>query len=177
MKTTPWISLFVAALLICLVGNTQAATPPAAGEAAPPFQLLDQNLKSHALGDYAGDWVILYFYPKDDTPGCTREACSFRDNWASLQQLGAVVLGVSLDDVSSHKAFAEKYHLPFPLLADPQGVTAQAYGAKPALSLWAKRYTFIIDPKGTIAKAYLKVDPETHSQQVISDLTALISAQ
>jgi len=162
MKHARWISFCILALLAGLVTSAEAATP-AAGDTAPQFSLADQNAHRHSLADYAGQWLVLYFYPKDDTPGCTQEACNFRDEWARLQQMGVTVLGISLDDISSHKAFAEKYHLPFPLLADLDGATAKAYGASPLLSRWAKRYTFIIDPEGVVAKAYLKVDPEHHA--------------
>ncbi|HEX5538334.1 MAG TPA: peroxiredoxin, partial [Methylophilaceae bacterium] len=106
-----------------------AAEVPAAGQAAPAFSLPDQTGQQHSLSDYRGSWVVLYFYPKDDTPGCTKEACSFRDDLFKLEKLGAKVVGVSVDDSDSHAAFARKYHLPFPLLADKQGKIADSYGA------------------------------------------------
>lgn len=119
--------------------------------------------------------MVLYFYPKNDTPGCTAEACRFRDDIHRLKALGAQVIGVSIDNQQSHKAFAEKYGLPFPLLADREGEVAKAYGG-----LWslgplrlAKRHTFIIGPDGHIAKIYRKVGPEQHSDRVIADLTRL----
>ena len=171
MQPKWWILLVVIALLSS--GLTVAATPMP-GDTAPAFELIDQNMQSQSLEQYSGNWVVLYFYPKDDTPGCTQEACNFRDDWARLQQMGVVVLGVSLDSVASHKAFAEKYHLPFPLLADLDGNTARAYGAKALL--WAKRYTFIINPAGIIAETYLKVDPATHANEVISALERHLSS-
>ncbi len=153
-----------------------AADLPANGQPAPAFSLPDQAQRMHALKDYAGLWVVLYFYPKDDTPGCTREACSFRDDLAQLEKLGAKVVGVSVDDSDSHARFAEKYHLPFPLLADKDGKTAERYGALNNFGIIkiARRYTFLIDPQGRIAKSYLSVDTSRHSQEIIEDLKKLM---
>ena len=149
------------------------------GDPAPAFELRDQHGKMHHLSDYQGQWLVLYFYPKDDTPGCTSEACEFRDDFMTLQGMDVRLLGVSLDDVKSHKEFAEKYHLPFPLLSDRTGEVARVYG-----SLWklgpirfARRHTFIIDPQGRMAKIYRSVAPKTHSDQVIGDLDNLRSRQ
>ena len=149
------------------------------GDPAPAFELRDQHGKMHHLSDYQGQWLVLYFYPKDDTPGCTSEACEFRDDFMTLQGLDVRLLGVSLDDVKSHKEFAEKYHLPFPLLSDRTGEVARVYG-----SLWklgpirfARRHTFIIDPQGELAKIYRSVASKTHSDQVIGDLENLHSGQ
>ncbi len=142
---------------------------------APEFELPDQNGNLHSLEDYREQWVVLYFYPKDNTPGCTTEACEFRDNIFAFRRANAQILGVSLDDVESHQKFAETYSLPFPLLADTDGVVSDAYGVKTkrfGMTL-AKRQTFLIDPQGKIAKHYEKVDPETHSAQVLADLKAL----
>lgn len=149
-----------------------AGEVPARGQAAPGFNLPDQNGKTHALQDYRGKWVVLYFYPKDDTPGCTQEACTFRDDLQKLTVLGAQIVGISVDDTASHAEFAKKYHLPFPLLADKDGAVAKSYGALTDLLVMkiAKRYTFLIDPRGKIAKTYLKVDTSRHSQEVIDDL-------
>jgi len=118
---------------------------------------------------------VLYFYPKDFTPGCTTEVCTFRDDVAKLRQQGADVLGVSLDNVKSHAEFAAKYHVPFPLLSDADGKTAQAYGVlQSKLGFkYARRTTFLIDPKGRIAKVYEDVDPEKNSAQVLNDLATL----
>jgi len=127
------------------------------------------------LSDYAGQWVVLYFYPKDDTPGCTKEACSFRDDLHQLENLGAKVVGVSVDDSDSHAKFAQKYHLPFPLLADKNGKVADNYGALTNLGIIkiAKRYTFLVAPDNKIAKVYQSVDTSRHSQQIIDDLKLL----
>jgi len=149
------------------------------GTAAPDFALPDQDGRIHRLSDYRGKWVVLYFYPKDDTPGCTKEACGFRDRMGDLQELGAVVLGVSADDVQSHKRFAEKYGLNFPLLADPEREVILAYGAWGKKNLYGKEYegvlrqTFLIDPEGRIAKVWRKVSPEDHAEEVAEALRAL----
>lgn len=148
---------------------------PQVGQPAPSFSLPDQNGKVHSLDDYKGRWVVLYFYPKDDTPGCTQEACEFRDDLHKLTALGAQVIGVSVDDTASHAEFAKKYHLPFPLLADKDGRIADNYGALRNLVLIkiAKRYTFLIDPQGKVAKSYLKVDTSRHSKEIVDDLARL----
>ena len=151
-------------------------SPPQAGMAAPAFRLQDQNGVWHALADYRGKWVVLYFYPKDDTPGCTTQACEFRDNIFAFNKLGAVILGISVDDVASHKQFAEEHSLPFTLLADSTKATATAYGVlRSALGIMeiAARETFIIDPAGRVAKHYPSVDPKGHSQAVLADLKSL----
>jgi peroxiredoxin Q/BCP len=145
------------------------------GEPAPEFELPDQDGQLHSLEDYRDQWVVLYFYPKDETPGCTTEACEFRDNIFAFKDLNAQILGVSLDDVESHKAFAENHGLPFPLLADVEGEAASAYGVKTRMAGMevAKRQTFIIGPDGTVAKHYEKVNPSEHSAQVLADLVVL----
>lgn len=147
----------------------------AVGKPAPEFELPDQSGNLHSLEDYRDQWVVLYFYPKDDTPGCTTEACEFRDNIFAFRRANAQILGVSLDDVESHQKFSEKYSLPFPLLADTDGLVSDAYGVKTrkfGMTL-AKRQTFLIDPRGSVAKHYEKVDPDTHSAEVLADLRAL----
>jgi peroxiredoxin Q/BCP len=169
-----FISIMSAAALLVL-GAPALAEQVQTGDPAPDFELQDQGGQLHSIEDYRGKWVALYFYPKDDTPGCTTEACEFRDNIFAFKNLNCQILGVSLDDVDSHKEFAEKYSLPFPLLADTSGSTADAYGVKSkymGMSV-AKRQTFLIDPDGNVAKHYEKVDPDTHSQQVLADLEAL----
>ena len=150
--------------------------PPEAGMPAPAFRLQDQNGVWHALADYRGKWVVLYFYPKDDTPGCTTQACEFRDNIFAFDKLGAVIVGISVDDVASHKQFAQEHSLPFTLLADSTKATATAYGVlRSALGIMeiAARETFIIDPTGRVAKHYPAVDPKGHSQAVLADLKSL----
>lgn len=165
------------ATVAILSGNTVPAIAGdiRVGDAAPGFELADQNGDMHSLEDYRDSWVALYFYPKDGTPGCTTEACEFRDDIFKFRRMGAQVIGVSLDDESSHKKFADKYSLPFPLLADSDGMTASAYGVKSrffGISI-AKRQTFLIDPQGHIAKHYEDVDPDTHSSELLADLAEL----
>lgn len=148
---------------------------PTVGATAPGFKLQDQNGAWRSLEDYRGQWLAIYFYPKDDTPGCTTEACEFRDNIFAFRDLNAQILGVSLDDVESHKSFAESYDLPFPLLADVEGAASTAYGVKTRMMGMevAKRQTFIISPDGTVAKHYAKVNPSEHTKEVLADLVEL----
>ena len=162
-------------LIAAMFSLPAAADVPPVGSMAPDFSLPDQNAKPVKLADFRGKWVVLYFYPKDDTPGCTEQACSFRDDVLKLTVLGAQVVGVSVDDSASHAAFAKKHKLPFPLLADTDAKVAALYGA--VTNMWvikmAKRYTFLIDPQGRIAKSYLKVDTSRHSAEIITDLQQL----
>jgi len=137
--------------------------------------LQDQNGNWHTLDNYRGKWVVLFFYPKDGTPGCTTEVCSFRDNIFEFEKLNAQILGVSLDDVESHQAFSEKYSLPYPILADTNKECATEYGVlgKFMMMTIAKRQSFVINPEGKIVKHYKKVNPDTHTEQVIGDLKEL----
>ncbi|MBT8135792.1 MAG: peroxiredoxin [Gammaproteobacteria bacterium] len=169
--------LFFSAIALCLFSVPALAGPPAVGEMAPSFELLDQKGKTHAVDDYRGKWVVMYFYPKDDTPGCTTEACAFRDDIFKFRKMGVSILGVSVDDVKSHAEFAEKYSLPFPLLADTDMTTTRAYGVLRNYGLLklSSRQTFVIDPDGRIAKHYAKVDPDTHSSQLQADIAALVA--
>jgi peroxiredoxin Q/BCP len=156
--------------------DANSADPPAVGMAAPPFRLQDQNGAWHTLSEYRGTWLVLYFYPKDDTPGCTTQACEFRDNIFAFRRLHAVIVGISVDDVASHKDFAAEHSLPFTLLADSTKQTAQAYGVlHTAFGIMdlASRETFIIDPQGRIAKHYASVEPKGQSQVVLGDLDRL----
>ena len=155
--------------------NVMAAPILKIGDDAPSFTLPDSQGNQVSLNDYKGKWAVLYFYPKDDTPGCTKEACQFRDDFKTLEALGAKVIGVSIDDSFSHKKFAEKYNLPFPLLSDASGEVADRYGALNNFLVikLAKRYTFLINPQGKIAKIYLSVDTSKHSQEIIEDLKKL----
>ena len=155
-----------------VIGAAMADEVPAVGSMAPAFALPDQSGREVTLDGLRGKWLVLYFYPKDDTPGCTEEACSFRDDMAQLTALGAQIVGVSVDDTASHAEFAKKHSLQFPLLADREGVVARRYGAYADWKLfrYAKRYTFLIDPQGKIAKTYLKVDTSKHSAEIIADL-------
>lgn len=149
---------------------------------APSFTALDQNGKSHSLSDYKGKWVLLYFYPKDDTTGCTKEACALRDNFPSFNKLDAIVLGVSPDSVKSHTKFADKYELPFTLLADEDKQVINAYGVWGPKTFLGKthegvlRTSFLIDPQGKIAKVYEKVKPDKHAEEVLEDLKQLRKA-
>ena len=170
------IMLRAVSALVAAAAVATAFANPKAGEAAPEFRLQDQNYQWHALADYAGKWTVLYFYPKADTPGCTTEACEFRDNIFAFEEAGVAILGVSLDDVASQKEFAEKYHLPFPLLSDAKQEVATSYGVLTKFGdmAVASRQTFVIDPDGRIAKHYAQVNPETHTKQVLEDLQTLM---
>jgi peroxiredoxin Q/BCP len=148
-----------------------------AGDAAPDFSLADQSGKTHKLSAYRGQWVLIFFYPKDDTPGCTKEACGLRDNFAELKKLNTAIFGISIDSVESHKSFAEKYKLPYTLLADQSKSAVQKYGVWGKKEYMGKEYegtsrvSFLIDPTGKIAKVYEKVNPEEHAAEVIRDRT------
>lgn len=144
---------------------------------APAFSLQDQDGVTHTLNQYLGKKVLIYFYPKDDTPGCTTEACSFRDSYSMLQEAGLVVLGISKDTVKSHKKFGEKYNLPFPLLADIDTTVCQAYGVWGKKKFMGREYmgisrkSFLIDEEGKIAKIYEEVKPKDHTKEVYFDIT------
>jgi peroxiredoxin Q/BCP len=161
--------IFSFACLAAFFSGSHAA--PQLGELAPEFRLQDQNYEWHSLADYKGKWVVLYFYPKADTPGCTTEACEFRDNIFAFDEFNAQVLGVSVDDVASQSEFAEKYHLPFPLLSDSGKDVAREYDVMGML--FASRQSFIIAPDGRIAKHYENVRPAEHTNEVLDDLRAL----
>ena len=153
-----------------------AQESPAVGAEAPNFRLQDQTGKWHALSDYKGKWIVLYFYPMDSTPGCTTQACEFRDNIFAYRALNAVILGVSVDSVDSHKSFSEEQNLPFPILADVEKKVTTTYGTlKKYVGMIerARRDTFIIDPQGRVAKHYVSVDPKGHSELVLTDLRQL----
>lgn len=141
------------------------------GTAAPDFSAPDQNGQLHTLKQYQGQWVVLYFYPKDDTPGCTTQACGFESALPALRAQ-AILLGVSSDDVTSHQSFATKFELSFPLLADPDQKIISSYGTNGFI--FDKRITFIIDPQGIIATIYEKIDVQTHATTVLNDLKQLI---
>ncbi len=149
------------------------------GQKAPAFTLPDQNGTMHSLGELKGKWVLLYFYPKDNTPGCTMEACGIRDSFPAFQKVKAVVFGVSADTPESHQRFTAKYKLPFTLLSDEDHAVLDAYG------VWGKkkfmgrsfmgisRTSFLIDPQGKIAKVYEGVKPAIHAEEVLKDLETL----
>ncbi|HXQ63612.1 MAG TPA: peroxiredoxin [Steroidobacteraceae bacterium] len=168
---------FAAALVLALTfAGPGRAESPAVGAAAPQFRLEDQNGQWHTLDEYKARWVVLYFYPKDQTPGCTTQACELRDNIFAFRKLGATVLGISVDDVASHKEFADKHSLPFTILADSTKQTARDYGVLVRMMgvfELARRDTFIIDPQGRIAKHWVSVEPKGHADLVLRELAAL----
>jgi thioredoxin-dependent peroxiredoxin len=157
----------------------KASSQPSAGDKAPDFNLPTNGNGNVSLGKLAGKNVVLYFYPKDDTPGCTIEAKEFRDLNAEFGKNNTVIVGLSKDDVKSHDKFKEKYCLPFLLASDESGATCEAYGTWVEKSMYGKKYmgieraTFLIDPKGKIAKAWSKVKPEGHAQEVLDAVKAL----
>lgn len=172
------IIFYSAVLVLAFWGYRYFSTPNhqlQVGQAAPNFALEDTHGTLTSLNSFKNQWLVLYFYPKDDTPGCTKEACHFRDDMHRLEKLGATVVGISVDNRASHATFAKKYNLPFPLLADTEGKVAEAYGALTHIGpvKIAKRYTFLIDPSANIAKTYFNVETSTHSQAIIEDLTRL----
>ncbi|GMV96027.1 MAG: thioredoxin-dependent thiol peroxidase [Phycisphaerae bacterium] len=154
--------------------STKAAGYPAVGSAAPAFKASTGDGRTVALADYKGKVVVLYFYPKDDTSGCTKEACGFRDAHRKLLDAGAVVLGVSPDSPASHEKFAGKYGLPFPLISDEDKSICRAYGVWQEKSMYGRKYmgvartTFVIDRKGRIAHVFEKVKPAGHEEEVLA---------
>lgn len=152
------------------------ADMPNEGDTAPDFTLKADDGSDVSLSDFRGSKVVLYFYPKDDTPGCTKEACEFRDAHAQYRDIDAVVLGVSPDPVENHVKFRDKYDLPFPLLADPEHEVAEAYGVWRRKSMFGKKFwgiertTFLIDEDGRIEKVYANVKPKGHAGKVLADL-------
>jgi len=167
------IILIIMSTLLTMFSSSLAGIE--VGEKAPNFNLQDQHLKYHSLSDYKGEWVVIYFYPKDDTPGCTTQACGIRDAQKRIIKTKAVIFGISLDNVKSHQLFAKKYQLPFSILSDPDGRVSSSYNSLRDLLLFkiAKRNTFIIDPEGKIVKTYLDVDPKRHTQMILDDLISL----
>ncbi len=143
---------------------------------APEFNLPDQNGQIHSLADYKGHWLVLYFYPKDDTPGCTKEACSFRDNIGRFKKAGAEVVGISKDSVKSHKKFEQKHKLNFTVLSDPAGEVIEKYGSWGSKSMFGRtflgilRNTYLINPEGVIVKKYEKVNPAESPELILQDL-------
>lgn len=145
------------------------------GQKAPEFCLVDYFNKPRKLSDYQGHWLAIFFYPKDNTPGCTLETCQFRDNYADILALDTKILGINTDSTKSHHRFITKYQLPFPLLSDETGEVSRLYGA--LFEFWfirfCKRHSFIINPQGKLVKIYRKVNPALHCQQIIADLKKL----
>jgi len=150
------------------------------GQIAPDFSLPDQQGQVHRLSDYQGKWVLIYFYPKDDTPGCTAQACGIRDHWSEFEKLGVQVLGVSTDSVASHDKFSKKYRFSFPILADMNKEVVNQYGVWVKKKFLGKEFqgtsrdTFLINPSGKIVKIYRKVKPKEHADQVLKDLAKMI---
>jgi peroxiredoxin Q/BCP len=176
MRSAALVLLAIVAVALPVSGE-EAPHSPRLGQPAPAFRMQDQNGSWHTLDAYLGRWLVLYFYPKDGTPGCTKQVCAFRDDISALRKAGAEVLGVSLDDVKSHAEFAAKHHVPFPLLSDADKTTARSYGvltSKLGFS-YARRDTFLIDPEGRIVRHYEDVDPEANVKQVLADLASLRS--
>jgi peroxiredoxin Q/BCP len=170
-------NILLALLITFVSASVFAGEPPSVGDNAPTFNLQDQNGDWHKLEDYRGQWLAVYFYPRDDTPGCTTEACNFRDNIYAFKAIGAAVVGVSVDDVESHREFSDKYKLPFTLLADESGETAKAYGVLRDYKLvkLASRQSFLVNPEGKVAKHYEDVDPDTHTDDVLADIKAFMA--
>ncbi len=152
---------------------------PKVGAKAPAFKVSDEEGIIRTLKEYLGKWLLIYFYPKDDTPGCTIEACTIRDQFKDFKKIGAIVLGVSKDDAKSHRRFKDAYELPFTLLADTDLVMNKAYGVWGKKNMMGREYmgtkrtSFLIDPKGVVRKVYENVKPPLHAAQVIADLKAL----
>ena len=165
-------------ITVLLSAPAFAGESPAVGADAPSFNLQDQNGDWHTLESYRGQWLAVYFYPRDDTPGCTTEACNFRDNIYAFKAIGAAVVGISVDDVDSHKEFSDKYKLPFTILADEDGKTAKAYGVLKDYKLLklASRQSFLINPEGKVVKHYADVDPDEHTDQVLVDIKAFMES-
>ena len=170
------IKLILSTLLM-LGANSVLATdkPVQIGHQAPDFTLSDQNNQPQTLSKMHGKWLVIYFYPKDETPGCVAEACSFRDNIVAINAKNTVVWGVSVDNNESHADFSKHHQLPFILLADTGGKIAQRYGSLMNMLVFkiAKRHSFIIDPQGNIAKIYRNVTPKTHVAEILADLKLL----
>lgn len=153
-----------------MTGLQADAAMPAPGDTAPDFKGVQDNGNPVSLADYRGKWLALYFYPKADTPGCTKQACSLRDGIAELSREGVHILGVSIDSVADQAAFKAKYNLPFPLLADADGVVSRAYGVAFPGRLFARRVTFIISPEGSVADIIDQVNVTGHAQQIRESL-------
>lgn len=172
------IILYSAAIVLAYLGYRAYSQPGKTltnGNPAPDFNLPSANGEMVSLASFKGSWVVLYFYPRDDSPICTKQACNFRDDMQKLEKLGAKVVGISIDSGKSHVEFAKKYNLPFALLSDTNGAVASQYGALTNLGIikMAKRYTYLIDADGVLQKTYYSVDISKHSQQIIDDLIVL----
>jgi thioredoxin-dependent peroxiredoxin len=171
-------SILLFALLVAPVSCGQVRRPDGGSgllmprERAPAFSAPDQHGKTRTLAEFAGRPIVLFFYPKDGTPGCTKEACAFRDRWSKYEASGAVVVGVSRDSVEKHRSFAEEHKLQFPLLSDDDGTICKSYGVGSTLGM-ASRVTFLIDRNGVIARTFEDVSPATHADEVLAAIAAL----
>ena len=174
MFKTFFILLILLALLFIFKKSAFGLEDKLLGKTAPEFKLKNSYGELVSLKQFRGEWLLVFFYPKDDTPGCTKEACSLRDNYSDIKKLNANVIGISIDSSDSHKDFKEKYNLPFMLLSDPDGKTAKKYGALNNFFIFklAKRQSFIIDPEGTIRRVYRNVSSSNHAQEIKDDLEA-----
>jgi thioredoxin-dependent peroxiredoxin len=180
LRRTLVTALIAASASVCVAAahadeaKPMTAGAPAEGNAAPDFKLQDQAGKTHSLSQYKGKWVVLYFYPKDFTGGCTTQACELRDNIFAFRKADAVILGVSVDDVASHEKFAKEHSLPFDILADPTKEVSTKYGVLTTYGTaqLASRQTFLIGPDGKIVKHWAKVDPKGHSDMVLAEIKA-----
>ncbi len=169
---------FIFVFLACL-GLIIAPAALASGledKPAPAFELSDQYGDRHSLSDFSGQWLVVFFYPRANTPGCTTEACNFRDNIYAFRGLGAEVVGISTDPVDEQRAFSDEYRLPYAILSDADGAVGERYGVLTSRGdvNFARRESFVIDPDGRIVRHYRDVDPETHSEQVLADLEELL---
>jgi len=169
---------FLPALILVGLLPVSSLFAATVGEPAPAFELPDQNGEAHALEDFRGKWLVVFFYPKADTPGCTTEACNFRDNIYAIRAAGAEVVGISVDSVAEQKKFADKYALPFTILSDSGGKTCEDYGVLRSFGSReiANRESFLVDPDGIVVKHYEQVSPDNHTQEVIADLKRFGSA-
>jgi thioredoxin-dependent peroxiredoxin len=172
------LAVFVIVMVLFVPRLLSRSATPAEGSAAPDFTLLSQEGTPVSLKEYRGKWVVLYFYPKDQTPGCSREAHNFQADQAKYTERNAAVLGVSVDSVASHKKFCAKDGLNFKLLADTDRKVSDSYGSLNNFGVvkFSARHTFLIDPDGKVAKVYTSVDPEKHSAEVIAELDVLRKA-
>lgn len=172
-----WFIIIVVAIVaeLFIWRYASRANLPEPGQTAPDFKLPDQHGNIHTLQDFSNRWLTLYFYPKDDTPGCTKQACGFRDNLLKLAEMDVAVVGVSVDDTHSHANFAKKYNLPFPLLADSNAEMAKRYHSLINLGIikFARRNTFLINPQGKIAKVYFSASAADNSAEVVADVKKL----
>ena len=164
---------FLTTVVLCFaISLTASAHAATVGEPAPAFELADQYGDTHSLEDFRGNWLVVFFYPKADTPGCTTEACNFRDNIYAIRGAGAEVVGISVDSVEVQKKFSDKYKLPFTILSDTGGETSDDYGVLRSFGSMevANRESFLVNPEGIVVKHYKEVSPDSHTQDVIADL-------